>query len=234
VKGIVRSPGIVTFVIDVSGSMDGQKLDQAKLGLTGALRMSENNQVGLLAFDSSITVNIPVAPLAVNRHNLTGAIRNMKAGACTALYDALEEAVHMTDSAAGREEATRAVVVLTDGCANMGQARLDDIIELKSRQGSAVRYSGLWGDKLTDAGGREVAETDVLGSSLTMKTDHRIQVYFIGIGHDADMEIGRMLAEATGAESDKGIELESGDTVERVKRVREIDIARILEEFKYF
>ena len=102
VAGVVNSPGIVTFVIDVSGSMDGEKLEQAKRGLTGALSMSENNKVGLVVFDTIITAKIPVAPLEHNRQALDGAIRDMKAAACTALYDALAEGIRMTDSASAR------------------------------------------------------------------------------------------------------------------------------------
>ena len=140
----------------------------------------------------------------------------------------------MTDSAARGAEHKRAVVVLTDGQANEGKTRLDDIIKLKSRQGSDIRYSGFTSDPITDAEGRPVKKGDVLGSGLAMDTRHAVQVFFIGIGVDADMEIGRLLAEATGAESEKLVELRPGITVERIKRVREVDIARVLEEFKYF
>ena len=232
--GVVRSPGIITFVVDVSGSMEGEKLVQAKRGLVGALRMAENNHVGLLAFDNTITARIPVVPLTQNRQALTGAIQQVRAGASTALYDAIKEGIEMTDSAVAGDGGTRAVVVLTDGNANAGKSRLDDIIRLKSRRGSAIRCSGFWSDSFTDADGSEVEKAEVLGCGLSMKTRHPVQVFFIGIGSDADMEIGRMLAEATGAESEKGIELPSGARVERVRRVREVDIARVLEEFKYF
>ena len=126
------------------------------------------------------------------------------------------------------------MVVLTDGQANEGKTRLDDIIQLKSRQGSDIRYSGFTSDPITDAEGRRVKKEDVLGGGLAMHTLHPVQIFFIGIGVDADMEIGRVLAEATGAESEKLVELRPGITVERIKRVREVDIARVLEEFKYF
>ncbi len=46
----VKRPGIVTFVIDTSGSMRGEKIQQAKDGLVRALDgMSKNNQVGFLS-----------------------------------------------------------------------------------------------------------------------------------------------------------------------------------------
>jgi hypothetical protein len=235
VEGIVRRPGIITFIIDTSGSMQGEKMTQARRGLVGALSMAGDNQVGLLAFDSTITTHVGVAPLAQQRRALTSTARHMEAGGgSTALYDALKRGIEMTDIAVGGDEDMRAVVVLTDGHANAGTARLDDIIELKSHGGSAIRLAGFWKDDFADAQGHKIDKADVLGAGLAMKTDHPVQIYFIGIGADADMEIGRMLAEATGAGAEKGIELPSGDTVARVTRVREVDLARVLEEFKYF
>ena len=45
----VKKPGIVTFVVDVSGSMEGEKLEQARTGMIRALdAMAQNNQVGFL------------------------------------------------------------------------------------------------------------------------------------------------------------------------------------------
>ena len=53
-----------------------------------------------------------------------------------------------------------------------------------------------------------------------MATRHDIQIFFIGIGDDADLDVGRILAEATGAE---------------FQGVAEKDLAAVLEEFsKYF
>ena len=47
-----------------------------------------------------------------------------------------------------------------------------------------------------------------------------MQIFFIGIGDDADMQVGRLLAEATGAE---------------FQGAREDQIAAVLAEFgKYF
>ena len=51
----VKRPGIVTFVVDTSGSMMGTKLSQARDGLNRALEnMAKNNQVGFLSFDDAI------------------------------------------------------------------------------------------------------------------------------------------------------------------------------------
>lgn len=234
VEGVVKRPGVIAFVIDTSSSMEGTKLKQAKQGLLGALNMSESNLVGLLSFYDNIGDKVPVAPLAQNRRLLSATVSRMSAGGSTALYDAIKEGIEMTDSAARGEDDICTVVVLTDGQANVGQTRLDDIIKMTTRKGKAIRqYSGFRADAV-DSKGSEVDTRDIKGCSLAPPTKHRVQIFFIGIGRDADMEIGRILAEATGGESEKGAELQGGITVQRVKRVGELDIARVLEEFKYF
>ena len=71
-----------------------------------------------------------------------------------------------------------------------------------------------------DVAGREVKKEDVIGDKLAIVTQHPIQIFFIGIGDDADLDVGRMLAAATGAE---------------FQGVTEQDLASLLEEFsKYF
>jgi Ca-activated chloride channel family protein len=219
----VKRPGIVTFVMDTSGSMSGTKLDQAKQGMVRAVDgMARNNEVGFVTFSSAIVREIPVAPLNVNRFVITNAVEQVKAQGNTALYDAIKAGMEMTDSAEGGADAIRAVVVLTDGKANVGATRLDDLIAMMSLNEATIReFRGFETDiSGIDATGAHTPKRDIIGNGPALKTAHPIQVFFIGIGGDADMEIGRMLAQATGAE---------------FQGVTEKDLASILEEFsKYF
>ncbi len=219
----VKRPGIVTFVVDVSGSMSGNKLEQAKQGMTRALDgMAQNNQVGFLTFSETITTQIPVAPLATNRFAITSAVGHAKAQGSTALYDAIKAGIEMSDSASGDADAIRAVVVLTDGQANQGRMKLDDLILMTSRSEVAVpRFGGFQGESVgLEEGGRQIDKQDIIGTGLAVTVNHPIQVFFIGIGQDADMEIGRMLAQATSAE---------------FQGATEKDLAQVLGEFsKYF
>ena len=65
---------------------------------------------------------------------------------------------------------------------------------------------------------RSIDEKDVIGTGLSIQTCHPdIQIFFIGIGDDADLNVGRMLAQATGAE---------------FQGVAQDDLANILEEFR--
>ena len=220
----IKKPGIVTFVADTSGSMDGEKLNQAKDGLKRALdSMAENNEVGLVTFSDSIHDTVSVAPLTQNKFRLTNTINKMSAKGGTALYDAIKAGVEMTDSAAGGDNAIRAVVVLTDGQANQGQTHLDNLVKMTARSEVGIReFSGLQ-DTGTDVQGRAVPKKDIIGSEPALPTKHQIQIFFIGIGTGtdaADMDVGRILAQATGAE---------------FQAVAEKDLANILELFsKYF
>ena len=220
---LVKRPAIVTFVVDTSGSMLGGKLRQAKDGLVRALgSMARNNQVGLITFDDTVNASIPVAPLVTNRFAIADAIHEMRARGETALYNAIRSGIQMTDAAEGDAGAIRAVVVLTDGQANKGSTELDDIIEIMSRGEVPIRQFGGMVDELwaLDAGGTKVAKQDIIGTGQAMETDYPIQIFYIGIGEDADMEVGRLLAGATGAE---------------FQGVTEQDLASLLEEFsKYF
>jgi Ca-activated chloride channel homolog len=218
----VKNPAIVTFVVDVSGSMSGTKLDQAKKGMIRALdSMAQNNQVGFLTVSSSINNQVPAAPLSINRFRIADVVRNMNVQSNTALYDGIKAAIRQTDDAQGQANAIRAVVVLTDGLANEGETRLDSLIKMMSRNEVAIKqFRGFQNDTAYDANGGQVQRQDIIGIVLAMKTQHPIQIFFIGIGKDADMDVGRMLAQATGAE---------------FQGVTDKDLAQLLEEFsKYF
>ena len=220
---LVKRPGIVTFVVDTSGSMMGDKLRQAKDGLERALgNMARNNQVGLVTFDDEIRARIPVVPLAKNRFTMADTVHEMRAGGGTALYDAIGAGIEMTDAAEGEDGAIRAVVVLTDGRANRGRLGLDDLVKMWSDKEVLIdEFDGFEDDQRAVAvDGRAAEKTAIRGGELLVETRHTIQVFYIGIGGDADMEVGRILAEATGAE---------------FQGVTEEDLANVLEEFsKYF
>jgi Ca-activated chloride channel homolog len=218
----VKKPAIVTFVVDVSGSMSGTKLDQAKEGMVRALdAMARKNEVGFVSFSDTVINSIAVGPLDQNRYAIANAVADMKVQANTALYDAVKKGIEMTDSASGRQDAIRAVVVLTDGKANRGQTGLDQLIKMISRSEINIKqFRGFENDIANDDSGQQVAKQDVIGTNLAIKTINPVQIFFIGIGKDADMEVGRILAQATGAE---------------FQGVTDKDLAKLLEEFsKYF
>ena len=127
----------------------------------------------------------------------------------------------MTDAAQGPANAIRGVVVLTDGQANEGSTQLHDLIQMASRNEKPIERCEYYDcAQAIEVGGVRVKKDDVMGVGPGINTQHTIQIFFIGVGDDADMQVGRMLAEATGAD---------------FQGVAEKDLAEVLEEFsKYF
>lgn len=221
--GEVKKPGIVTFVVDVSGSMQGKKLEQAKEGMAKALDgISPNTSVGFLTFSAGIKTRVPVAPIDANKFRIAEEARRMTAAGGTELYDAIAEGIRMVDPPqAGDAESIRGVVVLTDGQANGGKLWLHDLVAMSSSQEVEITsFQGREGaaDGL-DAQGRRVPKKEILGGSLKLKTTHPIHIFFVGVG-EGDLEIGRILAEATGS---------------AYQGTTDVGLAGVLEKFgKYF
>ncbi len=126
----------------------------------------------------------------------------MRAWGATALYDAIKEGIEMTDEAEGPENAIRAVVVLTDGRANRGQVKLHDLIQMSSRKERPIQlFEGFDGDAwAVAADGGRIAKADLIGDEPAIASRHSIQIFFIGIGEDVDLQVCRMLMEASGPE----------------------------------
>jgi Ca-activated chloride channel family protein len=220
----VKKPGVATFVVDVSGSMAGDKISAARSGMVRAIdNTSQRNLVGLLTFGSGVKRRVPIAPLADNRFAIAEEIGRMEAnGGGTHLYDAIREAIMMTDRAPGDPDSIRGVVVLTDGLSNGGTAGLEDLVTMVSRQEVPIRRFEEQGGgrSARDANGRAVPKPEVVGTGLAVQTRHPIHVFFVGVGKDADYEVGRIMAEATGA---------------AFQGATEKDLAAVLEKFgKYF
>ena len=63
-----------------------------------------------------------------------------------------------------------------------------------------------------------MAKGDIRGSGLAINTTHPVQIFFIGIGKDADIQIGRLLAEATGAEFQGATEKDLAKVLEAISK----------------
>lgn len=204
--GAVKNPAIVTFVVDTSGSMRGEPLEQVKEGLrrvvdamSGINGAASGNQVGLVTFSDGINTEVAPAPIADAKYVVADAVEQMQAVGATALYDAVDRGVRITDAAAGDPRSTRAVVVLSDGAATSGSC-LDAIVAMRSRSEVPIRqFCGHEHDSAVDERGEGVAPADVGGDQLRIPHENPVQVFFLGFG-DADLHVGRILAEATGAE----------------------------------
>jgi Ca-activated chloride channel family protein len=103
------------FVIDVSGSMAGTSIEQAKAALHLALsRMVEADRFAIVAFNNSFSAFLP-SPVPATASNLAAAhefVAGLRANGGTEMLPALESAMAMPAS----EAHLRNIVLLTDGC----------------------------------------------------------------------------------------------------------------------
>ena len=118
----------VYLVADISGSMQGEKLEQAReafLTFLGLIK-AEDERVGLITFSSGVSEEVPLADLATNRAVLRSAITELSAGGDTALLDAValgyQSLQELRDS-----ERINAMVVMTDGKENNSRLRLGEL-----------------------------------------------------------------------------------------------------------
>lgn len=113
----VKKQADVLLVIDVSGSMQGEKITQARQAAEAFINALEvDTRVGLMTFSDTVPVRpqIPIDRLEANKPQLIAAVRNLQAAGGTELYQAVMRAVE----AVGSEDASnriRAVVFLSDG-----------------------------------------------------------------------------------------------------------------------
>lgn len=113
-------PIISVFVVDRSGSMQGDKLNRVKVALNNSLQyINEGNYIGLVSYSSAsdITIDLQIEEFTPRQRALfAGAIRDIEAANDTATYDAVVVAMKMARDA--QEEVPNSkirILILSDG-----------------------------------------------------------------------------------------------------------------------
>jgi VWFA-related protein len=136
-SGTSRTAASIVLAVDVSGSMAGEPMNQAKRALTEFLRgLDPADQVALLAFDARVVL---VQDFTNDRALLDQAIARLTPVGDTALYDGVLEAAKKAQSAVGR----KLVVLLSDGQATTGLDKRAASIEAARVSGAGVVAVGL-------------------------------------------------------------------------------------------
>jgi Ca-activated chloride channel family protein len=134
----IRIPSHPVFVLDLSGSMEGGRLDGLKKALTNLTgldtsvtgqfaRFRAREQITIVTFSSAVqdkrtfTINDP-DPQGPDMTALRGYVNGLRSGGGTAIYDALEEA-YTAAGAARAQDPNRfySIVLMTDGENNSGR-----------------------------------------------------------------------------------------------------------------
>ena len=130
---LVKKQADVLLVIDTSGSMEGEKINQAKAAANTFLdNMPPQNQVGLVGFNDSVNLLVAPAPFEGNQAQLRGQINALTTQGNTSLYDAIEDAVEILRTAGGSsgEDRIQSIVLLSDGQDTNSQASLQQVSQL--------------------------------------------------------------------------------------------------------
>ncbi|MEZ6138343.1 MAG: VWA domain-containing protein [Pirellulaceae bacterium] len=140
-----RMPVNVTIVIDKSGSMQGEKIKQARDAAIQAVdRLRDSDIVSIVTYDSSVNVIVP-ATKASDREHIKQRIRDITPGGNTALFAGVSKGAAEVRKFLDDERVNR-VILLSDGLANVGPktpAELEQLGESLIKEGISVSTMGL-------------------------------------------------------------------------------------------
>jgi Ca-activated chloride channel family protein len=162
----------VYLVADVSGSMEGEKLANAKQALRVFMEQIQGDieRVGLIRFSTNASEVVSLDELGRNRAQVNRAIDDLRASGDTALLDGVNLAYERLQ-AMGDAERINAIVVMTDGQENNSRIDLGALVT-RIQDGNQVGVP--------------------------------VIVFCIGYGDDADEDVLRLLAEASGGQYFRG------------------------------
>jgi len=162
----------LVLALDTSGSMVGQKIEQAKAALKQVLQgLRPGDRFGLLTFATE-TRRFADGLLPVNQANVGKAmsfVAGLEARGSTALNDAMTEAVGLTSTA---EERPSMVMLLTDGLPTQGERNPEQIVK------NVAAANGTESDDEPD--------------------DRRSRVFIFGVGDDVNTHLLDRVAEGNG------------------------------------
>lgn len=126
----VKKQGDVMLLLDVSGSMAGAKIAQAREAAARFLdNMPTQNRIGLMIFNQQPQLLHPLESVESVRDRMRQSIGGLEGDGDTALYDTLILAIEqMSASEDEGEDRIKAIVLLSDGQDTASLASLNDVL----------------------------------------------------------------------------------------------------------
>jgi Ca-activated chloride channel family protein len=140
-----RTPANIAIVLDKSGSMRGDKLENAKKAAKMAVNLlNENDIISIISYDSTVNVLVPATKVS-DKASIHRAISRMRPNGNTALFAGVSKGAAEIRKFLSKDRVNR-VILLSDGQANVGPSTATELGELGaslSKDGITVTTIGL-------------------------------------------------------------------------------------------
>ena len=140
-----RAPVNLALVLDHSGSMQGDKLAQAKRAATVAVEsLSPEDTESVVAYDHTVDVVVTARP-ATDKRSIIRAIESIRVGGTTALFAGVSVGASQLRRYLDHNRVNR-VILLSDGLANVGPSSPGELASLGAslaKEGISVTTMGL-------------------------------------------------------------------------------------------
>lgn len=126
----------IALVIDRSGSMGGEKIQQAKEAAACAVnQMKECDIVSIVVYDNEVEVLVPATKLT-DKKDVLSKIESIQSGGTTALYAGTEKGAEEVKKFFDKGRVNR-VILLSDGIANVGPSSPEELGKLGQKLGGS-------------------------------------------------------------------------------------------------
>ncbi len=126
----VKKKSEVYMLVDTSGSMDGEKIQNAREALRLFIeKLPAENRVGLVTFSETAETSIQMEPLESNKEKITSGVSELYPSGTTALYDGLLQSIKNIEQQENKDDVIRAILLLSDGKDTASKATLGDVVE---------------------------------------------------------------------------------------------------------
>lgn len=129
-----RAPLSIHIVLDVSGSMGGQAIDDAKRAAEAAVeKLESNDDFSMVTFSDTASVIVPDGPIGPRRDKVLARIHDVQAGGGTNISAGLDLGYAEARAPSVGDEAVRLVMLLSDGHANGGDTSVEHLADRAGR-----------------------------------------------------------------------------------------------------
>jgi len=153
----------ISLAIDSSGSMDGEKIEQAKAAALGLLKqLRPTDQISIVSFSDTVAVQLPMSRVG-NSREVAAAVKAISVSGLTAMYNGLDATFQQARRGSQEAGTVNRVILLTDGNPTVGKTDGREFVSLAQNMreagititaiGIGVDYNESLMQKIAEAGG---------------------------------------------------------------------------------